>query len=162
MIKRYAWFTLVLLVLLAGAYLAVAFQWPYSSGERAGWVQKFSRKGWVCKTWEGELAMVSLPGSIPEKFLFTVRDAGVAAQINNVVGQRVRLHYEQHRGVPGDCFGETQYWVDGVTPIPESSPTAPAAPAASPQEAAPASAPPSVPPVPPSTSTTAPAPPTAR
>ncbi len=139
MFKRYAWFTLVLLVLLGGAYLAVAFEWPYSSGERAGWVQKFCRKGWVCKTWEGELAMVSLPGSVPEKFLFTVRDAAVAAQIDSVVGQRVRLHYQQHRGVPGDCFGETQYWVDGVTPVPESAPPSPpAAPSAAAAQPAPA------------------------
>lgn len=93
--------------------------WSYSEGERAGWIQKFSRKGWVCKTWEGELAMVSLPGSTPEKFPFTVWDPKVAAQIEKDVGQRVQLHYEEKVGLPGSCFGETRYWVNRVTVIPE-------------------------------------------
>jgi hypothetical protein len=118
--------TIGALVALA-LYLTVAFEWSYASGERAGWVQKFSRKGWVCKTWEGELVMVSLPGSVPEKFPFTVRDEGVAALISQAVGQRVMLHYEQHRGLPGNCFGETGYWVNAVSVIGE----APAHPSAS-------------------------------
>jgi len=121
MLKRISLFAALGALILLGLYLFVAFRWSYSSGERAGWVQKFSNKGWVCKTWEGELAMVSLPGSIPEKFYFTVRDDAVAAQINTVVGQRVRLHYEQHRGVPGSCFGETEYWVDAVSVLPDSA-----------------------------------------
>ncbi len=108
------WSSVALVVALA-LYLWVAFEWSYSSGERAGWIQKFSRKGWICKTWEGELAMVSLPGTIPEKFAFTVRDELVAEQVNRNVGQRVLLHYQQHRGLPGSCFGETGYWVDSVT-----------------------------------------------
>ncbi len=102
-------------LLAAGLYVAVSVGWVYSSGERAGWLQKFSRKGWVCKTWEGELAMVSLPGSIPEKFAFTVRDEAVAEKVSRFIGQRVQLHYEQHRGLPGDCLGETGYWVTSVS-----------------------------------------------
>jgi len=86
----------------------------YSSGERAGYVQKFSRKGWVCKTWEGELAMVAVPGSMPEKFYFTVRNDSVAALINQSLGKRVALHYNQHKGVPTSCFGETEYFVSDV------------------------------------------------
>jgi len=126
-------FLLVTLVVLAaaGLYLAFVLKWSYSSGERAGWVQKFSRKGWICKTWEGELIMVSLPGSLPEKFLFTVREEAVAARINQAVGQRVNLHYEEHLGVPGSCFGDTDYWVDGLTVVGE--PTPPQPPPASPQ-----------------------------
>lgn len=106
---------------LAAAYLAVAMHWAYSDGERAGWVQKFSRKGWLCKTWEGELAMVAVPGSMPEKFYFTVRDPAVAGRMEQAVGQRVRLHYAQHRGLPGTCFGETEYWVDDLTAVPEAA-----------------------------------------
>ena len=88
---------LVALAALVAGYFWVAFHWSYSTGERAGWVQKFSNKGWVCKTWEGELALVSLPGSTPEKFLFTVHDDAVAGQITKVMGKRVSLHYEQKR-----------------------------------------------------------------
>jgi hypothetical protein len=120
MLRKMTFYSLLVLVLAVAAYLAIAFGWSYSSGERAGWVQKFSRKGWVCKTWEGELAIVSMPGTTPEKFVFTVRDDAVAARINDAVGQRVRLHYEQHRGLPGDCFGETEYWVDSVVAFPDS------------------------------------------
>ena len=110
---------LVLIVVIGGFALYVwsTLHLSYSNGERAGYVQKFSRKGWVCKTWEGELAMVNLPGTMPELFRFSVRDDAVAASVNQSLGQRVRLHYEQHKGVPGNCFGETEYFVNKVEPV---------------------------------------------
>jgi hypothetical protein len=101
-------------ILLFGLYTWAALTWAYSEGERVGYVQKFSRRGWVCKTWEGELAMVAIPGSMPEKFFFTVRDDSVAAHVNQSSGKQVRLHYEQHMGIPTTCFGETEYFVTGV------------------------------------------------
>ena len=105
---------LLVVVLLGAAYIAVVLSWSYSDGERAGWVQKLSRKGWLCKTWEGELSLVSMPGSAPEKFLFTVHDDAVAAEINKVMGKRVALHYEEKVGLPTSCFGETRAFVTGV------------------------------------------------
>jgi hypothetical protein len=114
-------FTKTLLVLLALAllvvgYFAAALSWNYSTGERAGWIQKLSNKGWLCKTWEGELALVSLPGSATvEKFQFTVRDDAVAAELAKVMGKRVTLHYEEKVGLPTTCFGETRHYVTGVT-----------------------------------------------
>ena len=104
-------------VLLFAAYVLVALRWSYSEGERAGYVQKFSRKGWVCKTWEGELAMASIPGSMPQLFSFTVRDDAVAARINQTMGQRVSLGYEEHKGLPTTCFGETAHFVTSVRPV---------------------------------------------
>lgn len=103
------------IVLLAagcfGAYIWMALHWSYSKGERAGYVQKFSEKGWLCKTWEGELAMIPVPGAIPEKFLFSVRDEATARKINGALGKRTTLSYEQHKGLPTSCFGETEYFV---------------------------------------------------
>jgi hypothetical protein len=96
------------------AYTWVALHWSYSEGERAGFMQKLSKKGYICKTWEGELSLVALPGAAPEKFLFTVRDDAVAAKINQQVGQRVALTYEQHIGLPTTCFGDTEYFVTDV------------------------------------------------
>jgi hypothetical protein len=135
---------LLILALLGVLYFLVVLNWSYSSGERAGWIQKLSHKGWVCKTWEGELALVSLPGtSTVEKFVFTVRDERVAAELTAVMGTRVSLHYEQKVGLPTSCFGETRYYITHVTPAHElsltpgvvlstgESPAAPAAPAAS-------------------------------
>jgi hypothetical protein len=104
-------------ILLFALYVWTALSWSYSQGERVGYVQKFSKRGWLCKTWEGELAMVAIPGSMPEKFYFTVRDDAVAVQVNRSAGQRVRLHYEQHPGIPTSCFGETEYFVTGVKPV---------------------------------------------
>jgi len=104
----------IVLVLLFAVYTWSALTWTYSSGERAGYVQKFSKKGWVCKTWEGELALVSIPGTMSEKFYFTVRDDSVAALINQGLGKRVALSYKQHKGIPTSCFGETEYFVGGV------------------------------------------------
>ncbi len=101
-------------VALLALYTWFVISWTYSTGERAGYVQKFSKKGWVCKTWEGELAMVAIPGSMPEKFYFTVRNDSIAGLINNALGKRVALTYRQHVGVPTTCFGETEYYVGDV------------------------------------------------
>ena len=106
-------FVVVVAVLFA-AYVWLALHWSYSEGERAGFMQKLSKKGWVCKTWEGELSLVALPGAAPEKFLFTVRDDVVADKINQQVGQRVALTYEQHVGLPTSCFGDTEYFITAV------------------------------------------------
>lgn len=100
--------------LLFAAYTWVALSYDYSDGERAGYIQKFSRKGWICKTWEGDLALVNLPGQPAEIFQFTVRSAAVAEKLNATMGKRVALSYEQHVGVPTSCFGETQYFVTDV------------------------------------------------
>jgi len=108
----------VLSVLLAFAlYIWAVLSWSYSEGERAGFLQKVSYKGWICKTWEGELSLVAIPGAAPEKFLFTVSDDAVAQQLNAVAGKRVTLKYEQHRGLPTSCFGDTDYFVVGVAVI---------------------------------------------
>jgi hypothetical protein len=110
---------LVVIVGLAALYFWAAWKWNYSSGERAGWVQKLSKKGWLCKTWEGELALVSLPGSAVEKFYFTVHDDQVAQRITRLVGKRVSLHYEEKVGLPTSCFGETRHFVTDVTETPD-------------------------------------------
>ena len=112
------------IVVLAAAWIWLMLSWSYSSGERAGWVQKLSHKGWICKTWEGELALVTMPGAAQEKFLFTVWDDDVAAKINAAMGKRVSLHYEEKVGLPGSCFGDTRYWVNGIKAV-EEIPLAP-------------------------------------
>jgi hypothetical protein len=110
---------IVAVVLALGGYILAVTSWSYSSGERAGWVQKLSSKGWLCKTWEGEMAMVSMPGTTTEKFHFTVWDDDIAAQINKVMGKRVSLHYEEKRGIPTSCFGETRHFVTKVSVVDE-------------------------------------------
>ena len=105
----------VLIALIFSAYTWIALSWSYSTGERAGLMQKISRKGWLCKTWEGELLLTSMPGAIPEKFEFTVRDDELAKQIVEHTGQRLVLTYAQHKGVPSSCFGDTEYFVEKMT-----------------------------------------------
>ena len=100
----------VLAATLFAAYLWLALTWSYSKGERAGYVQKFSQKGWLIKTWEGELTLVAVPGSMPEKFFFTARNDDLAKKINGSVGRRVAIVYEQHKGLPGNWFGDTEYF----------------------------------------------------
>ena len=104
-------------ILLFAAYTWIALHWSYSEGSRAGFVQKFSKRGWVCKTWEGELAMVNIPGSMQQTFHFTVRDEAVVAKIDALMGRRVSMTYEQHTGLPTSCFGETEYFVVDVVEI---------------------------------------------
>ena len=98
---------------LAG-FTWITLHWSYSEGERAGYVQKLSKKGFVCKTWEGEMAMVTMPGTVSDKFQFTVLNDAVAGRINASVGKRMALHYQQHKWIPTSCFGDTEYFVDDV------------------------------------------------
>lgn len=107
----------VLPLFVFGLYTWAALTWTYSNGERAGYVQKFSKKGWICKTWEGELAIVSIPGTMSEKFFFTVRNDSIAKLVNQTMGKRVALVYHQHMGIPTTCFGETQYFVVDVKAV---------------------------------------------
>ena len=109
-------------VLVFAVYLVFVLNWSYSDGDRAGYLQKFSRKGWVCKTWEGELAMTTVPGVAPVLWNFTVRDEAVAAQLNAMLGKRIVLHYEEHRGIPTTCYGETRHFVSQVRVTEEAGP----------------------------------------
>ena len=106
---------LLMPILLFALYTWGALKWVYSSGERVGYVQKLSEKGFVCKTFEGELVLVSMPGTQAEKFFFTVKNKLVADKINESIGKRVSLTYEEHKGIPSSCFGETSYFVDNVS-----------------------------------------------
>ena len=106
---------LVLLpVLFVAFYTLIMLSYAYSEGNRAGYLQKFSRRGWLCKTYEGELMMTSVPGVAPTVWEFSVRDEAVARQLTDASGKRVVLFYEEHRGLPTDCFGATNYFVDSV------------------------------------------------
>ena len=116
-VKRWSLRGLLALLVLFGLYTWLVLSWSYAEGERAGYVQKLSEKGWICKTWEGELAMINVPGTLTEKFAFTVRDEAVVAKINASLGKRVSLVYEQHVGIPTSCFGDTSYFVTGVREV---------------------------------------------
>ncbi len=113
-LKRLLLFLIVTPIVLGALYLAFALNWSYSDGERAGYLQKLSRKGWICKTYEGELAMSSVPGLAPIMWNFSVRDEAVARKINAQLGKKIVLHYREYRNLPTDCFGETEYFVDAV------------------------------------------------
>ncbi|TGN10119.1 hypothetical protein EHS11_11170 [Leptospira ilyithenensis] len=119
MAKFIGYFIAIVLVLAFGAagYTWSVLNWSYSEGDRAGYVQKLSKKGWVCKTWEGEIALVTMPGTVAEKFYFTVRDEKIAQLINDSVGERIVLEYEEHIGLPTSCFGDTSYFITGVKNI---------------------------------------------
>ena len=122
--RRIAWILgLVLLVPLLTAILWtwVSLSWAYSEGDRAGVLQKFSRKGWLCKTYEGELALYVVSGVAPQIWYFTTRDAELAKRLSGAVGQDVQIHYNEHRGVPSSCFGDTPYFAQSFMPTPRPS-----------------------------------------
>ena len=135
--RLWPWITLLSVVLvpllLFGIWAAITLTYDYSEGNRVGYVLKFSEKGWLCKTWEGELSMATVPGVAPEKWSFSVRDAEVARRVQQMQGQQVQLYYEEHKGVPTDCFGETDYFVTDVKPVgAAATPVAPGPPAPAP------------------------------
>jgi hypothetical protein len=120
--RRHRLSSILLAVLLVPALIftiwaGITLNFNYSEGERAGFLQKVSRRGWLCKTWEGELQLTAIPGSMPEMFYFTTRSDSVAAELNKLSGKRVVVEYEQHKGVPGTCFGDTEYFVNGVRAV---------------------------------------------
>src|SRR5277367_5146868 len=155
------WLLILVLVVLAGTGLWtwLTLAWAYAEGERAGVLQKFVRRGWVCKTQEGEIALFYGggqylgPGSSPQLWDFSVRDKSVAEQLSKAVGRRVQLHYTEHPGIPTSCFADTRYFVDRVTITDNESGTGPALP-----PPAPASAPSTAPAGPSGAASTPPAP----
>jgi len=118
--RKWPWIVLGVVltpVLVLAAWTAITLSYTYSeAGHRAGYLQKLSHKGWICKTWEGELAMVNVPGAVQERFPFTVRSDSLAKAMSKMMGSRVSITYEQHAGVPTSCFGDTEYYVIAVEP----------------------------------------------
>jgi hypothetical protein len=117
--RRHWLATTITLLIVTPAFVftvwaGIALSFSYSEGTRTGFVQKLSKKGWVCKTWEGEMAMTAQPGVAPVLFSFTVRSDSVAKVITEMEGRQVTLTYEEHQGVPSSCFGETGHFVTGV------------------------------------------------
>jgi len=113
--KLFKWLSIILIpLLLFVIYTFFTLHWVYSSGERVGFVQKISEKGFICKTYEGEQVLVTVPGTQAEKFFFTAKNEAVYNKINETNGQRVRLIYKQHKWIPTSCFGDTEYFVYDV------------------------------------------------
>jgi len=121
--SRRKWLLLPLGIVLLPIIIFALWSWVtlgyvYSVGDRAGYIQKLSKKGWLCKTWEGELAQVNLPGSVtPQIFHFTVRSDSIAELLQRDLGKRVSITYEEHRGIPTTCFGETGYFVTNARTV---------------------------------------------
>jgi len=115
--RRYLILLVLAAMFLLSAYTWLVVHWNYSNGYRSGMLQKFSDKGWLCKTHEGELWQSVVPNVAPSIWWFTVRDQGVARQLDTLVGRNIRLHYTEHRGIPTSCFGDTRYFVDSVAAI---------------------------------------------
>ncbi|MCH9799519.1 MAG: hypothetical protein K0U18_06895 [Betaproteobacteria bacterium] len=113
--KFFKWLSIILIpLLLFVIYTFFTLHWVYSSGERVGFVQKISEKGFICKTYEGEQVLVTVPGTQAEKFFFTAKNEAIYNKINETNGQRVRLLYKQHKWIPSSCFGDTEYFVYDV------------------------------------------------
>src|SRR6516164_469540 len=108
------------------AFTWLTLHWSYSDGERAGLLQKFSRRGWICKTYEGEMVLATVATVNAEKFSFTVRDADIAKQLTGYIGDHITVHYEQRKWIPTSCFGDTEYF---VTSVQRETPTQPQPPA---------------------------------
>ena len=123
---------LAVLILAPVLWTWFSLSWAYSEGERAGILQKFSKKGWICKTYEGELALYIVGGVAPQIWYFSTRDEDLARELSQAVGQQIRLHYSEHRGVPTNCFAETPHFaqsfqrIDRLDTVPPAALAAPA------------------------------------
>jgi hypothetical protein len=108
---------LVTAIIVFVLWAFVALHISYADGTRGGYLQKISKRGWLCKTWEGDLQLSSIPGSAPTIFQFTTRSDSLAAEITKLTGKQVVLEYKQRKGVPSKCFGDTEYFVTGVRTV---------------------------------------------
>ncbi|MGH7616655.1 MAG: hypothetical protein ACREPM_05450 [Gemmatimonadaceae bacterium] len=118
-IKNHKLVTVIVIIVLTPIivvtlWTTIALHYTYSTGERAGFLQKISKRGWLCKTWEGDVQLTALPGAAPEIFTFSVRSDSIAERLNTLAGQHVVVHYQQHKGLPSSCFGDTEYFIDSV------------------------------------------------
>ena len=113
-VRTWFWGTLAVAVVLGALYTTLMLWYSYSEGDRAGVLQKFSHRGWICKTYEGELAQYVVGGVAPQIWHFSARDPAIVTQLREAVGRQVRIHYEEHRGLPTDCFGDTAYFAKSL------------------------------------------------
>ena len=113
--KGFALIALLVLILGAALWTWGSLAFSYSTGDRAGVLLKFSKKGWICKTYEGQLALYVVGGVAPQIWDFSTRDEELAKKLSAAVGQQIQLHYSEHRGVPTNCFAETPYFADSFT-----------------------------------------------
>jgi hypothetical protein len=112
------WLILIVVVII-GVWAAFSLSWAYSEGDRAGVLQKFSKKGWLCKTYEGELALYIVGGVAPQIWYFSTRDEDLAKQLSGAVGKNIQVHYTEHRGIPTNCFAETPYFARSFQVVPQ-------------------------------------------
>jgi hypothetical protein len=118
MIKKIGWLLAIVVVLFIGTLIYWNYFFTYSEGYRAGLLQKFSKKGAMFKTYEGEMILSSITSNqnvalASEKFLFSVTDEKLASQLDTIQGQFVILHYTQKNSkLP--WRGESLYLVDAV------------------------------------------------
>lgn len=101
----------VLAILLAGIF-AFIYYVPYSEGVRSGELIKFSRKGVLFKTWEGEVSQ-GISGAQIFKFSVLDRDADVIEDLKEAEGTYVKLNYEE-RFSTFSWWGESKYFITRV------------------------------------------------
>jgi len=116
--KKYlVWISFIIIVILA-AFIYWKFAFTYSDGFRAGLLQKFSRKGTIFKTYEGEMILSSVQSNAnvaiaSEKFFFSVTDDSIAKKLEQMQGQFIVVHYEQ-KNSSLMWRGDSEYLVDSV------------------------------------------------
>lgn len=117
-VKKILYWAVFVLVIFLGVFIYWKYGFTYSKGYRAGLLQKFSEKGVVFKTYEGEMILSSVQSNAnvaiaSEKFLFSVADEAVAKQMEQIQGKNVVVHYHEKNGVL-PWVGESKYIVDSV------------------------------------------------
>jgi hypothetical protein len=116
--KKFVLYFLLIVMLVLGSFIYWKYYFTYSDGYRAGLLQKFSRKGNVFKTYEGEMILSSVQSNAnvtiaSEKFFFSVTDKNIALQLEKIQGESIVVHYLEKNGAfPWN--GESYYFVDSV------------------------------------------------
>jgi hypothetical protein len=116
--KKILKWILTLIIIFLGTFIYWKYFYTYSEGFRAGLLQKFSHKGAIFKTYEGEMILSSVSSTsnvaiASEKFFFSVPKKELAIQFDTLQGRNVILHYIEKNG-PVFWRGDSRYLVDSI------------------------------------------------
>lgn len=116
--KKVLRWLLVIIVLTVISIVYVKYFYTYSEGYRAGLLQKFSHKGAIFKTFEGEMILSSVSSTrdvaiASDKFLFSVINKSLVRQFDTLQGSTVIVHYKQ-KNAKAFWRGDSEYLVDSV------------------------------------------------
>ncbi len=116
--KKFLFAVILIIIVCGGLFTYWRFYYSFGEGNKAGLLIQFMKKGYVFKTYEGEIIQAGLKSypSVPvatKDFTFSVADPAVADSLMGYEGKEVVLHYTEYFGAL-PWRGHSRYVVDKI------------------------------------------------